>query len=99
VTGFYWERHPNGPFATLIAVTATYCSPDADAEDYERLKRLAEREDDQRMRVFKEELRQALADPSQLPEDELDSAVEFTDENEAAFLRRLWRDLYGDEPT
>jgi transposase InsO family protein len=91
VTGFYWERHPDGPFATLIAVTATYCSPDADAEDYERLKRLAEREDDQRMRVFKEELRQALADPSQLPEDELNNAVEFTDESEAAFLRRLWR--------
>ena len=43
MTGFYWERHPDGPFATLIAVTATYCSPDADAEDYERLKRLAGR--------------------------------------------------------
>ena len=95
MTGFYWERHPDGPFATLIAVTATYCSPDADAEDYERLKRLAERDDDQRMRVFKEELRQALADPSQLPEDELDNAVEFTDENEAAFRATL-AGLYGD---
>ena len=51
------------------------------------------------MRVFKDELRQALTDPSQLPEDELDNAVEFTDENETAFLRRLWRDLYGEEPT
>jgi hypothetical protein len=98
VTGFYWERHPDGPFATLIAVTATYCSPDADAEDYQRLKRLAGREDDQRMRVFKEELRQALASPGELPKGELENAVEFTDENEAAFLRRLWRDLYGDEP-
>lgn len=67
MTGFYWERHPDGPFATLIAVTATYCSPDADAEDYQRPKRLAGREDDQRMRVFKEELRQALASPGELP--------------------------------
>jgi hypothetical protein len=50
------------------------------------------------MRAFKAELRQALADPGQLPEGELDSAVEYTDENDAAFLRRLWRDLYGDEP-
>ena len=99
MTGFYWERHPGGPFATLIAVATTYCSPDADAEDYDRLKRLAGREDDQRMRVFKQELRQALADPGQLPEGELDDAVEFTDEDEVAFLRRLWRDLYGDEPT
>jgi hypothetical protein len=97
VTGFYWERHPDGPFATLIGVAATYCSPDADVEDYERLKRLARRQDDQRMRVFKDELRQALADPRQLPEGELDDAVEYDDENDEAFLRRLWRDLYGDE--
>jgi hypothetical protein len=38
----YWERHPDGPFVTLIAVAATYLDP--------------------------------------------------------AFLRRLWHDLYGDEP-
>jgi hypothetical protein len=43
--------------------------------------------------------RQALADPGQLPAGELDNAVEFTDEDEAAFLRRLWQDLYGAEPT
>ena len=29
MSGFCWERHPDGPFATLIAVAATYCSPDA----------------------------------------------------------------------
>jgi hypothetical protein len=98
VTGFYWERHPDGPFATLIGIAATYCSPDADPEDYGRLKRLAQREDDQQMRVFKAELRQALADPSQLPEGELDNAVEYRDEDDERFLRRLWRDLYGDEP-
>lgn len=98
MTGFYWERHPDGPFATLIGVATTYCSPDADAEDYERLKRLAQYEDDQRMRVFKAELRQALAEPRQLPTGELDNAVEFNDATEEEFLRRLWRDLYGDEP-
>jgi hypothetical protein len=98
VTGFYWERHPDGPFATLISVVATYCSPDADAQDYERLKRLVKREDDQQMRVFKTELRQALTDPGQLPEGELDDAVEYSEESDEKFLRRLWRDLYGDEP-
>ena len=25
----YWERHPDGPFATLIAVAGTYCTPEA----------------------------------------------------------------------
>jgi hypothetical protein len=99
VTGFYRERHPDGPFATLIRVATTYCSPDADGDDYERLKRLAQRQGDQKMRVFKAELRQALADPSQLPEGELDGAVEYTDQSDEAFLRRLWRDLYGDEPS
>ena len=98
MTGFYWERHPDGPFATLIGVASTYCSPDADAEDYERLKRLARHEDDRRMRVFKAELRQAVANPGQLLTGELDNAVEYNDESEETFLRRLWRDLYGDEP-
>ncbi len=98
MTGFYWERNPDGPFATLISVAATYCSPEADAEDYERLKRLARRQDDQRMVVFKAELRQALADPGQLPEGELEEAVEYREENDEQFLARLWRDLYGGEP-
>ncbi len=50
------------------------------------------------MRVFKAELRQALADPGQLPDDELSDAVEYDDESAERFLRRLWHDLYGDEP-
>jgi hypothetical protein len=97
VTGFYWERHPDGPFATLISVAATYCSPDADKTDYERLKRLAQRENDEQMRVFKAELKQALADPGQLPAGELDDAVEYSDGDDETFLRRLWKDLYGEE--
>jgi hypothetical protein len=24
MASFYWERHPDGPFATLIAVATTY---------------------------------------------------------------------------
>ncbi len=98
MTGFYWERHPDGPFATLIAVAATYCSPDADAGDYGRLKRLAKREDNQQMAVFKAELREALTDPSRLPAGELDDAVEYDDGSDDKFLRRLWHDLYGEEP-
>ena len=26
---FYWERHPGGPFATLVAVAASCCSAEA----------------------------------------------------------------------
>ena len=98
MAAFYWERHPSGPFVTLIAVAATYCSPEASPDGYECLKRLARRDDDHEMREFKAELRQALADPSQLPEGELSDAVEYDDGSDERFLRRLWHDLYADEP-
>jgi hypothetical protein len=56
------------------------------------------RKDDQQRRVFKAELRRALADPSRPPAGELDDAVEYNDGSDEKFLRRLWHDLYGDEP-
>ena len=92
----YWERHPDGPFATLIAVATTYLHP----ENYhlDSLKELAKRVADEEMRIFKSELRVALRDPSQLPDDELSESVEYDDGSDEAFLRRLWHDLYGDEP-
>jgi hypothetical protein len=96
MASFYWERHPDGPFATLIAVATTYLDPEN--YDLDSLQRLAKREDDEEMRVFKSELREALRDPSQLPGDELSESVEYTDGSDEAFLRRLWHDLYGDEP-
>ena len=92
----YWERHPDGPFATLIAVTTTYLHPEH--YDIDSLKRLVKRTDDQEMQVFKYEFREALRDPSQLPGDELSDSVEYSDHSDEAFLRRLWHDLYGDEP-
>jgi hypothetical protein len=91
----YWQRHPDGPFVTLIAVAATYLDPEN--YDLDSLKQLARREDDEEMRVFKSELRRALRDPGQLPGDELAEAVEYSDGSDEAFLRRLWHDLYGDE--
>ncbi len=45
-----------------------------------------------------QELREALADPGRLPDDELFKAVDCGDGGDQAFLRRLWRDLYGEEP-
>jgi hypothetical protein len=50
------------------------------------------------MSIFKEELREAIRDPSRLPGDELFRHVEYDDGSDVAFLQRLWRDLYGDEP-
>ena len=73
MSGFYWERHPAGPFATLIAVAAIYCSPDAYDGAYADLisRARAPEPDDEEIRAFTAELRQALADPGHLPGDEL----------------------------
>ena len=59
---FYWKRHPDGPFATLIRIATTYLHPEAD--DLESLQRLARRENDKEMHTFKAELRQAIKDPA-----------------------------------
>jgi hypothetical protein len=92
---FYWERHPDGPFATLIAVATSYLHPEID--DLDSLKRFAKSEDSQETWVFKSELREALADPSQLPAGELFASVKYDEGSDEVFLSRLWRDLYGDE--
>jgi hypothetical protein len=95
MASFYWERHPDGPFATLIAVAANYLDPEN--YDLDSLKILAKREGVPRMQIFKSELREAVKDPSQLPGDELSRSVQYEDGSPEAFLHRLWHDLYGDE--
>jgi len=96
----YWARNPQGPFATLIGVAATYCHPEAYDGAYEALitRARSATPEDEEIRVFRDELREALADPGRLPDNELSKAVEYDDGSSEAFLCRLWRDLYGDEP-
>jgi hypothetical protein len=93
---FYWERHPDGPFVTLIAVATTYLHPEVD--DIDAMKRFAKQKDNQKALIFKSELREALRDPSQLPGNELSESVQYDDGSPEAFMRNLWRELYGDEP-
>lgn len=95
---FYWERHPNGPFVTLIAVAATYLHPEAD--EPEALRRRARRADegDEEMRVFKAELRDAILHPERLPDDELFRNVSYDTGSPGAFLEEVWWYLYRDEP-
>jgi hypothetical protein len=93
----YWAKHPHGPFATLIAVAAAYCSPDAYDGAYADLITRARAPDpgDEEIRAFTAELRQALADPGQLPGGELSAAMEYAEGSDEAFLRRLRHDLSG----
>jgi hypothetical protein len=96
----YWARNPQGPFAALISVAATCCHPEAYHGAYQDLidRARSPAPDDEEIRTFKTELREALADPGRLPGDELFKAVDYGDGSDERFLRRLWRDLYGDEP-
>lgn len=92
---FYWERHPEGPYATLIAVATSYLHPEVD--DVDSLKRFAKNQSSQKSQVFKSELREALKHPTTLPAGELFASVMYDEGSDEAFLRQLWRDLYGDE--
>lgn len=94
----FWRSMPDLPYATLINVARTYCHPETDEDAYDALKRLAKREQDEEMIVFKKELRRGLAHPEEVPQAELSQAVQYDDGSADKFLRRLWRDLYPDEP-
>lgn len=93
---YYWTRHPDGPFVTLIEVAATHLNPEM--RHHELLRDRARRNDEPRMRRFKAELREAIQHPERLPEGELEWNVEYNDADDMAFMTRLWKDLYGDEP-
>jgi hypothetical protein len=80
---FYWERHPDGPFATLITVATTYIHPEN--YDLDDLKALAKRDYAGKMPVFKSELRQA-----RLPGGELSESVEYDNGSDEPVLRWLW---------
>ncbi|MQA83703.1 MAG: hypothetical protein GEV03_03465 [Streptosporangiales bacterium] len=94
----FWRTEPDAPFATLLRAVEAHCHPEAYDEAYEDLQSWARDADTEEMRVFKQELRAALRDPSQVPEGALSTAAQYGDGSDEKFLRRLWRDLYGDEP-
>ncbi|MER7209951.1 hypothetical protein [Streptosporangium sp. NPDC000239] len=83
--------------SVLLRVCATYCHPEADQDAYDSLRRLAVRPGDREMALFKAELCRALTDPDQVPPS-LYTAVRYDDGSAERFLRRLWGDLYPDEP-
>jgi hypothetical protein len=94
----YWLDDPDAPFAALLRVVHTYCHPEAYDDAYDDLIEWAtDPEVSDRFAAFKEQLREALRDPSRLPAGALSTAAQYDDGSDEKFLRRLWRDLYGDE--
>lgn len=99
MTRYWWLEDENAPFATLLGVVQTTCHPEVYYDNYQDLVDAAhDPQPGDRMRRFKEELRVALIDPSQVPANALSVAASYEEKSDEDFLRRLWHDLYGDEP-
>lgn len=98
--GRYWQHHPDAPFALLMRVVETYCHPEIATDDaYDELKQVVHMpERDPAFDRFKDELREAIRDPGQLPEGALARAAQYEDGSPEKFLARLWHDLYPNEP-
>lgn len=97
----YWRDKLGAPFETLLRTVDLYCHPEAGDYAYEDLKRRAQSAaaDDVEMRQFRSELSRLLqGDREGLKPFALATAAEYDDGTDDAFLRRLWTDLYPDEP-
>jgi hypothetical protein len=94
-----WRTDENSPFAFFLTVIDTYCHPESgyDVEDLARW--LKHPEPPEEALRFKNEFRRLLSgELDQLPDGALSTAAEYDDGSDEAYLRRLWHELYGDEP-
>jgi hypothetical protein len=94
-----WQRDPNSPFAFFLRIVDTYLHPES-THDVDDLAWWTKHADPPEKAIrFKDELRRLLTgDLDKLPESSLSTAAEYEDGSDEAFLRRLWHELYGDEP-
>ncbi|PRY00635.1 hypothetical protein [Allonocardiopsis opalescens] len=102
----WWKTDKDARFSELLRAVRTYYHPDT-AQDGapERLRRLVYRVENEGLRAefhdiprFLAELRAAIIDPGQVPDDELFNAACFEDGSDEAFLARVWHDIYPDRP-
>lgn len=97
----YWREDHDAPFATMLSTIDHYCHPEAHDEAFEELFELTHRETPPEWVVrFKDELRRAVSgDRAGLRPHALSTAAAYDDGSDEAFLRRLWSELYPEEPT
>ena len=92
----------DAPFATLIQYAATFFHPERTPRLVDSLRTAVHRPiEDQNVdaRTFVEELRRALSgDTEGLPEDALWEVTHYGDEDDQAFLRRVWEEIFPEEP-
>jgi hypothetical protein len=96
---YYWREDRDAPFAFFLEVIDTYLHPESHYDVDDLAEWLREGEPLEEVAKFKDEFRRLLSGGlDKLPREALSTAAEFEDGSDEAFLRRLWRELYGDEP-
>jgi hypothetical protein len=95
----YWREDKNAPFAYFLGIIDTYLHPESDYEVADLADWLRRARPPEKAIRFKDEFRQLLSgELDKLPEYALFTASAYDDGSDEAFLRRLWHELYGDEP-
>lgn len=96
---YYWQRDQDAPFAFFVSIINAYCHPETGANEQDLADWAHRPEPSNEAIRFKDEFRRLLSgDLDKLPEYALFTAAEYEDGSDKAFLQRLWRELYGDEP-
>ncbi len=94
-----WRRDPNSPFAYFLSIIDTYLHPESDYDVDDLAEWLSKAKPPEKATRFKDEFRRLLSgELGQLPDYALFTASAYDDGSDEAFLRRLWHELYGDEP-
>jgi hypothetical protein len=95
-----WVRDGEKPFGTLLSHLGTYVHPEVHYKNFPVLKQACGRPVLSAVTMrFKDELRQVIVgDRDELPEGAIAKAAEYDDGSEEAFVKRLWTELFPDEP-
>jgi hypothetical protein len=95
----YWRQNPDAPFAFFLRVIDTYLHPESGYDVDDLAEWLRDGEPREEIIQFKDEFRRLLSgELDKVPKGALGTASAYEDGSDEAFLRRLWHELYGDEP-
>ena len=96
---YYWRRDKNAPFAYFLGIIDTYLHPESGYDVDDLAEWLRKAKPPVKAQQFKDEFRRLLSgELDQVPKGALGTASAYDDGSDEAFLRRLWNELYGDEP-
>src|ERR1700733_13236541 len=96
---YYWQKDGDAPFVFFVGIVNAYCHPESGADEQDLAGWVHSPQPSPEVTRFKDEFRRLLSgELGKLPEYALFTAAEYEDGSDEAFLRRLWHELYGDEP-